>query len=231
MRLTEIPKTVGIGGIETGFEWYWNKGSNIITAEVAPGDGAVIEVTYIGEYRIIALSQDDAEILKRQTLEGGGTGFVEDIASDVEADSKEAAFETGASLLLKYCRDAQKFSFTTRRSGLKAGQFLSVNYPPLELDIQMLIESIDIQSDGDDVIYNIVAVIGPEAESWTKFFKDIATPPPLAIDKLNIGEESSVIILVQESETWGWSESVDVTILACPVPANNLYPALDLYPC
>ena len=138
------PKIVGIKGVDTGCEWYWNKGENTIYAEAAPADGAAIQVTYIGEYRIIALSTDDDEVLNRMAVEGGGTGYVEDISDDVEADTKESAFETAAGLLLKYCRDAQKFSFSTRKSGLKAGQFLSVNYPPLGLDTSMLIESIDI---------------------------------------------------------------------------------------
>ena len=76
-----------------------------------------------------------------------------------------------------------------------------------------------------------MAVIGPEAESWTKFFNRIAQDRKLVIDKLNMGQEETVIILIQESETWGWQEDVDVTVLACPVPANNLYPAVNLYPC
>ncbi|MBX5477383.1 MAG: hypothetical protein IRZ18_09725, partial [Clostridia bacterium] len=75
------PQTVGIKGVDTGRQWFWNKGDAVITQDdsVPPLTASdTLQVTYRGLFNIIVLSQDDAAIIDRQNVEGGGTGMVED---------------------------------------------------------------------------------------------------------------------------------------------------------
>ena len=227
-----VEKSVGIKGLDTGKDWYWSKGDIVLTAEVAPADGVAIQFIYTGEFNIIALSSDEAGIIDRQDVEGGGTGYVDDIAEDTDASSLEAAFQTAAKKLQKFGVMGRKFTYQTHRSGLKPGQLQPVNYPPLNLNnAEMLIEAVKIRAEGKLLTYEVTAIEGPEMGSWSRLFQQLAEARKTAIDKLNVGEESILIILVEKSEEWGWQESVDVTVFACPVPSTTLYPQTTLYPC
>ena len=224
-----VAQDVGIKGVETGKDWYWSKGDSTVYAETAPALAAAIVVEYYGQYRIIALSYNKAEITRRQALEGG-TGYVDDVIDSPNDTSKEAAFETGAGKLLKYCRDAQKFVYATERKGLKPGQLQPVNHI-LTGSQSMLIDSVDIEADGDVITYTVTAVTGPEAEDWTKFFARLADASRGSIDQVNLGSEETLIVLVQTDDTWGWEESVTNTVFTCSVPETTLYPSATLYPC
>lgn len=225
-------KTVGIKGLDTGKDWYWSKSDIVLTADTAPADGGAIQFIYKGEFNIIALAEDDAAIIDRQDVEGGGTGYVDDIAENTDASSIEAAFETAAKKLQKYTPMGRKFTYQTHRSGLKPGQLQPVNYPPLNLNnAEMLIEAVKIRNEGSLLTYNVTAIEGPAMGSWSRLFQQLAEARKTAIDKLNVGEESTLIILVQMSEEWGWQEAVDVDVFACSVPATTLYPEATLYPC
>lgn len=232
IKENEVEKTVGIKGLDTDKDWYWSKGDIVLTAEVAPAVDVAIQFIYIGEWSIIVLSEDDVAIIDRQDVEGGGTGYVDDIAEDTDASSMEAAFETAAKKLQKYAVIGRKFTYQTHRSGLKPGQLQTVNYPLLNLNNEeMLIEAVKIRGEGKLLTYDITVIQGPELGSWSRLFQQLAGARKTAIDKLNVGEEATLIILVQKSDEWGWQESVDVTVFACPVPSTTLYPSTSLYPC
>ncbi|GAG84045.1 unnamed protein product, partial [marine sediment metagenome] len=80
---------VGIKGIDTGKDYYWNKGDATVYAEVVPANGRNVEVKFYGEYPLIALASDHAEILARQAVEGAGTGMVEEIVTEAQWDSAD----------------------------------------------------------------------------------------------------------------------------------------------
>ncbi len=231
ITVDSVTQTVGIKGVETGKDVYWNKGDNTIYFDTAPANTKAIVIQYYGQYNIIAISTDNAEIATRQAIEGG-TGYVDDISDEMDNDTAEAAFQSAAAKLQEYCRDAQQFTYSTRRYGLKPGQLQTVNYPLLGLSsVQMLIESVRITQESDEPIYTITAVVGPKIGSWAKYFKTLSRDRKIIVDKLSVGEDSILIILVQESETTGLSEAVTETVYACPVPATTLYPSTSLYPC
>lgn len=224
-------QTVGIKGIDTGKDWYWSKGDPVVTAAVPPEDTKAIQVTYIGEFNIITLSEDDDAIIDRQTVEGGGTGYVDDIFRDPNLSSIEAYFETAAKKLQRYGVMGRKLIYRTHKRGLVPGQLQPVNYPPFNLsNTELLIEAVKVRGEGKLFTYEITAVEGPEVGGWSKFFQRLVEREK-TIDRLTVGEEETIIILVQESEEWGWQEAVDVSVFACPVPSVDLYPETTLYPC
>ncbi|MBA7573625.1 hypothetical protein ES708_15423 [subsurface metagenome] len=226
-----IEKTVGIKGIDTDKAWYWSKGDSVVTADTAPAVDVAIEVTYVGEFDIITLSEDGAAILDRQDVEGGGTGYVDDIARDPNLTTIEACFETAAKKLQKYATIGRKFTFRTHRTGLKPGQLQTVNYPLLNLNnAEMLLEVVKVRGEGKLLTYEVTAIEGPEMGSWSRLFQELAERE-MAIDRVFVGGEGTLLILRQVSEEWGWNEAIVKTPIACPIPLETLYPATDLYPC
>jgi len=224
--------TVGIKGIDAGKEYYWNKGDNVITAAAAPGIGVALVFSYVGEYNIIAVSYDTIAIADRLAVEGAGTGYVDDMSEDFDANSLEAAFETAAAKLERYAVEGKRLRFDTWRSGLKAGQRLFVFFPPF-LDLgfhEMLLESVRVHPDGDNLLYSVVAIEGPVSGSWARYFGSLSTGQ-LAVDKLTIGEETILIILVEPSDAVDIGDGSVTTVWACPDVGVGLWPELNLYPC
>ena len=65
------------------------------------------------------------------------------------------------------------------------------------------------------MVYTVVAITGPDNGSWQDYFKGLASQKQEIFDRLNVGSDQILIILVGSSETWGWNESVVENILAC----------------
>lgn len=231
ITVNAVTKTVGIKGLDTAKDFYWNKGDPIVTAAAAPSSGASIVITYKGEYNIMVLAEDPTKITSRKGIEGG-TGLVENVADEPSMNTRDAAFDSAKARLSKYGVEGQKFEFATGRIGLKSGQLVTVTCSPYGVSATpMLIEAIDIYDQWPILLYGIVAIVGPTLGDWTGFFKDLAEMKEGIIDRLNIGSGQILIILSQFSEGWAWSESSSVNVFACPVPSTTLYPNSALYPC
>lgn len=73
IRLDGVDKTVGIGGVDTGKDWYWNENSTEIRQDAG---GAVLtisntlSVTYVGIEQLYVSAVDAAEVSARATAEG-----------------------------------------------------------------------------------------------------------------------------------------------------------------
>lgn len=226
------PVTVGVKGLDTGFDFYWSKGDEVIVSDSAVANNDAIVVTYTGTYNVVTISDDEAAIIDRQTVEGSGTGIVEDVINDTDVDSAEQSLEIGAAALSKFAVVAVSFGFDTRNAGLKVGQLLTVTYAPFDLSaVEMLIESIRIIGEGEQVLYKVLAVAGPVNGSWTQLFAQLSAGLRAAVDSSSIGEDSILHVLVTESEEWGWTEGVVPSVFACSVPSPTLFPSATLFPC
>ncbi len=188
---------VGIKGLESGKDYYWNKGDNTISAEVAPGVGVAIVVTYYGQYPLIAMSIDHAGILDRQGVEGG-SGIVEDIATEVQHETSSGIQESASAKIKQYCQDAEKFTYQTEESGLSPGQIQAITYSLFGFTAHdMLIESVNITADGEHLLYDVTCITGPSMGSWAKFFANILRRQD---NSIKIGD-SLLLVLLQQSET------------------------------
>lgn len=188
---------IGIRGIDTGKDYYWNKGDRTVTAEVAPGAGVVVQVKYQGQYPLISMASDEGQRIARQAIEGG-SGYVDNIIDEGYHESGASSQASSSAKLLIYARDAAKYNYQTTRSGLKPGQIQTVNYPLLGLnDAEMLIESVTMTSRGEALeIYDVTAIVGPVTGSWAKFFSTLLRRQTAM---LRVGD-SQLLVLLQESE-------------------------------
>lgn len=230
---------VGIKGIDDLIvppdkDCYWSKGDATITFDPASVPGAVaIVITYIGQYDILVLVTDEAEIGDQKTIEGDTTtGYVDDLADEPQLDDREAAFESGEARLAKYGVDALRLRYDTLRLGLRPGQIQPITYPVFGFDAEeMLIESVIFRGRGTELLHEIVAVRGPVIGSWARYFQSLSAQKDEVMEKLNVGVAQVLIVLITRAETWDWTETLVYTIWACPVVALDLYPTLTLYPC
>ena len=146
--LMDAATEVGIRGVENGptFKFFWNKGDRVISHSddftvLTAADN--IEIRYIGEFDIILLTYNQAEIDLMQDLEGTTSGKVDhvELAQDVSGRTSGTLLANG--LLATYGRSGRVFTFETFTHGLEAGQLLTVNVPEMNLiNVDMLIESV-----------------------------------------------------------------------------------------
>ncbi|MDD5038724.1 MAG: hypothetical protein PHN78_05345 [Dehalococcoidales bacterium] len=199
-------KTVGIKGVETGKDYYWSKGDNIVYAAAAPGAAVDVEVQYYGQYPLITMVSDYGQQLVRQAAEGG-TGIVEDIVTEAQHESSSSIKESAKGKLLRYCKDAEKLSYATRDSGLSPGQLQKITESSLGFTAhEMLIESVGITTADDIIIYSVTAITGPVLGSWSRFFSNLLTRQDKTI---KIGDEL-LLVLLQQPETLELTEATDI---------------------
>lgn len=177
VKVNGAAKTAGIKGVDTGKDWYWNKGEKEIVQDdaataTAPTD--VIDVTYQGLFPIIIQSQDDQEIIGRANAEGG-SGVYEAIESDENIDDETLATDKANSLLRRYGKIPRIVTFETDTPGLAAGQLITVNLTKHNLAGQFLIESVGARDVGGVKLrYSVKALDGEAIGGWTAFFQKLA---------------------------------------------------------
>lgn len=219
VTLNANPQTVGIRGLEEGFDWYWNKGLPEISQDP---DGVVLEaadtlqVTYVGEYQIIAKAEDPVAIADRLAIEGVGTGIVENVA-DEPVDSRAAAFESARAKLEKYAVIGRTLEFITKRSGLRPGQLATVDAPDeYGLDgVEMLVTSVETFAFSTQIRYRVTCVEGLVVGSWRKFFGALIAAAGERIELTNVGGGDIVALLATNTESWAWTETLETRPIVC----------------
>lgn len=231
LEVVGIPSSgIGIKGKDQGKQWYWSKGDPVVVQddnESVLGASDQVRITYRGEFPMVAIYAYAPEVNRLRTLEGDGTGLVENVENE-ETNSKKAALQSATSKIQQYAVDGRKLEFRTDRKGLKPGQLITVNLPKYGLNrIEMLIQTVQIQDDVTRLIYDITAIEGPADESWAKFFYNLVTTKQQVIRE-NISEDEILVILEQYSKTWLPGDGNNI-FRTC-YPAGDLCPGSDLYP-
>ena len=228
-----VAQTVGIKGVETGKDWYWNGGDPTITQDSGGTplrDIDRIRITYQGEFPILIVSRNNTAILDRQAIETVGTGIVEDVRNEPQQSTREAAFQLAAQLLEKYSvEDSRVLKYRTWKPGLQPGQIQTVDLPDYGMtDTEVLITQVTQRDEaGRYFWYDITAVEGPEMGSWTKVFEEIIKRGELKIRE-GVGVGEVVILPYDFSKTWAEAEAPN--IFTEVYPATDLDPAETLYP-
>ena len=224
-------QTVGIKGVETGKDWYWNKYSETITQDDAGTlltSADKVKIVYYGVIDIIVLTDNRVEIDARKTLEGAGTGYVENVISDTSLESKEAAIDLGLAKIKKYAVVGKTLSFTTRTEDFEPGHLITVDLPEYGLNsAEMLIERVTAYNPANSnlIFYNIEAVEGPTQGSWQKFFSDISEKTDTAVIRQNISDNATIVILFDYSKTWVSTETKNIFDELYPSATEPLYHA------
>jgi hypothetical protein len=177
VEVNGVSKTIGIGQVETGKDFYWNKGSNEIRQDDA---GTVLTasdelaVTYQGLFPIIVQAQSDNEIAARMSVEGG-TGVYEVIEDRREIDDADLALDAAVAHIRRYGRIPRSVEVETDAGGLRAGQLIHIVVPEHNLNGQFLIESIEARDvSGAWLRYTATCLDGEAIGGWIAFFQKLA---------------------------------------------------------
>src|SRR5260221_383325 len=149
-----VTKTVGIKGVDTGKDWYWQKGSPLISQDSAgtklrgSPSNDLLQVVYVGQYPTVIVSSNAAQITYEAVLDRT-TGIVEQVETDSTITSLANGYAEAGQLLTRYAQQGTLLEFTTLQSGYAPGQLVTVNLPDYNLNnVQMLIESVNASEIG-----------------------------------------------------------------------------------
>ena len=228
-------KTVGIKGVDSGKDFYWNKGDATITQD---SGGTVLtavqtlQVVYIGQYPNVTITSNTAQIGFEKSLDGS-TGIIESVTNDSSLLNTTNALNLASQLLTRYGVQGTILEFTTLDNSFAPGQIITVNLPDHALNnVDMLVESVSAsdQMDGINLWNTVTAVLGPYDVSWIDFFSTILKQPQIA-NAINIGVSQDVTLLANFTGGVSTSATLSAQVFSCPVVNTTLFPATGLYPC
>ena len=197
VTVNSVAKTLGVNGLHEGRDFYWSYGSNVLTAEIAPGVGAVIALTYQGMFQILVDERIDAEILARRALEGG-TGVYEAIADDPAINMQPVAVQKALAYLRKHGVIPQTVRFETDCPGLRPGQLITIKFVSAGLNDYYLIESVNMRDlQGRINRYQVSAVSGDALGGWLEWFSALARQA----QKFVLYDEDQVSMLREITDT------------------------------
>lgn len=205
-----LAQTVGIRGIDTGQQWFWNKGETAI----GQGDGDVmaatdfLDVLYQGLYPLLQIVESTASILERQLVEGG-TGRYESLDRDDQLDGQALVEEKGMSLLRRYGSLDEVIDFETDVPGLAIGQLVTVLVPELGLDGGFLITHLETQSLLPETRrFRVTATTGELKGTFQDFFaRLLTTERPITIREGEVLQEVMAL-----HDLVGVTDSVEATL-------------------
>ena len=108
--------------------------------------------------------------------------------------------------------DSKELKFQTRRSGLKAGQLITVrNLDAMDIadGEKLLITKTSTFDENGQIFYDISAVKGPKHRTWEEFFMELTKRAELVISE-GIGESEILIIPIDFSKTWTFAENPNI---------------------
>ncbi len=218
------PQTVGIRGVDTTTQFYWNKGETAIgrLSSLPPLLATdIIHVTYQGLFDVIEIVEDTAAILERQQVQGG-TGRYEQLDRDDQLDGQDRVLEKGISLLRRYASLDEVIEFETDVVGLTIGQLATVDVPELGLSGTFLITQLEIAPlNVTQRRFTVTATTGELKGRWQDLFANLlASNRPIVLREGEILQEvlavhdpvgvtDSVVATLDNAATgeWGTGEA------------------------
>lgn len=237
ITLNSNPQTVGIQGVDSGKDWYWNQGSNMITQD-SSGTKLVstdtLAISYVGQFPVVVYEQNDAQIAYEASLDGT-SGLVEEVEQDATITTLSDAISKSSGLLTRSATQGKLFEGTMlgNPDGYEPGQLVTVDLPMHGLNSEgMLIDKMTIsdQTDGVNLWTTIDAVVGPYNTDWISFFGAVVAQQQPAAN-VNAGVSQSLVLLQKFTLSETESATLTATATACPLPSPTLWPSPTLYPC
>lgn len=169
---------VGIAGVEDdlpGIHWLWSKDSSEITQrrdDLPLIDTDRLEVTYRGLYPVLVQAQNDDEISRRMTIEGG-SGLYEDIEEHSDIESASIAFDVAVARLQRNGAISETLKIELDMPGLATGMFVHVSLPFLRVDGTYLIQQVTATDAGTETFlrYTATLLLGDAVGGWLAFFQ------------------------------------------------------------
>lgn len=218
VNLGGIGRTVGILGVDTGKDLYWNKGSPTITADdslsIDPAWG--MNVSYRGLIPILVRAQNDTEIAVRAGVQADA-GMYEHFEQDRSIDSLSLALSKTTGLLRKFGTPRQRVMFTMDSvtgpaiTTLRVGQSIPITLERHGIDGDYLVERIVTRDVGLEFYrYEVTCAQGETHGAFTEFFRKLAQQQVPTFD-------ANEVLMLMKSNTDSIAIGEGVNVFTTPV--------------
>jgi hypothetical protein len=180
ITVQSVAQSVGVQGVDTGKNFYWQVGSASISQDSSSGavkipSGYLLQFSYVGQFTRTVTEDNLAEQAARQAVEGG-TGIVE-ATLDGKGMLASNAIIYAQGLLAKHSNNnTVEFIGSTQRTGLAPGQLQTFFVPDHSINnAQLLIVKLTTtgqqQLDGSVLYeYQVDATNGSNLNNWADVF-------------------------------------------------------------
>ncbi len=211
VTVNAVAQTVGIRQVETGKDWYWNKGANELSQDSAGTiltDTDTLAITYQGQFPIIIAATKGTEIAARQAIEGG-SGRYSRVEQRASIETVDAAIAAVQAMLNRYGSIGVTLTFLTDQPGYAPGQLVGCTFPAHGIADDYLIESVQAQvPPGIDAIwYTLRCISGDPYGGWQEYFRKLLS----AGRDFVINENEVVLGLVELADTAAATEAITVS--------------------
>lgn len=164
-------QTVGVDGIGTSSQWYYNTGGNVVVQD--PGETLLsatdkVRITYKARYPIIISATDDDEVVSRTAAESSSYAIYQSVVDATDVDNEDAAELKAESILKQYSQPRITCRYTTDQVNVTAGQSQYINLPEHGIDAYFLIEKIgaSVRHDGQ-LSFDVTAAATQTVAGWS----------------------------------------------------------------
>lgn len=200
-----VSKTVGVRGVDTGKDWYYQIGDPVINQDdgaAAVGSAVAIAVTYQGQFPILINAQNDTQISSMATT-SATSGVYEAIEDRPNLNDDAGASDVARGLLRRYGAIPRRLTFETDTAGLKPGQLLTATFTPHAVSGSWLIDSVSASDrNGQSLVWTVEALDGESVGGWEGFFAAIAE----AARAVEFRENEVIVFLRPVTETVNCSD-------------------------
>jgi hypothetical protein len=171
------PQIVGVQGVDTGKNFYYQQGQNSFSEDSSgtpPTDQQVIAVTYVAQVPYTAMKENTAQQAALHIVDGT-TGIVE-ASEDCGGLSAVAADTIAQARIDQYAILSVDWQYRTERAGLAPGQLQTLFVPEHGLnDLDVLITGIktNLWADSNGNLnyeYDVTTTSGPNVGTWQRIF-------------------------------------------------------------
>lgn len=176
VTVDDVELSVGIRDVDSGFDCYWQDGSNDVTFAVAPAAGSQnVDITarpYLST--VIDAGQNDAEVAARAAAESNSGWYMGVVESNTPSTSADGlAF--GQAYLAKFSRLPCSVDYRTTYGGVKAGMYQTVALTKFGPDFSatFVVESSTLVHQGGQWFWRVTSINGAIANGWLQKFRKI----------------------------------------------------------
>ena len=183
-------------------DYLWNSSEKFIRfrGDRVPSISSAIRISGQPYLPVRIIAQDDTSIATMKDLEGGD-GIYEYIIVDDAINSQEGARERANAELEAYKNSLSEGSFTTKKSGLKAGQVININSSVYGVSGDYLINSVRTRMKNNIEQRYDVSIVSMKTTGIIEVLQKLLN----AGKKFNLGDQDII------DNVRGYSESIDLS--------------------
>ena len=188
VRVDGVEKTLGIDGVDTGKDWYWQDGRLSVAQDdgaAASGVAAVIEVDYVGMESVVIGAANSGQVTARAAVEAN-TGkyerFLQSATPLTKADAQakadaQIANSAALSTVVRYTTNDVK---EPAAKGFEPGQTQTIACSLIGVSGTFLIRSVSMacwpvpDNRAEQWTYTVEAIQGPVTGDYLAFFRALA---------------------------------------------------------